>query len=291
MNKCIIKLKPVLRPINNTRLKLRKKIYSLLPKLTLTDLEQLFNKHLNIQKGETLFIHSSLNILNTDVSPIGLINFIKEYLGNQGTLVMPTFSPETFNALNETCRAFSVKETRSNVGYLTNIFMKESDVIRSIHPIKSCAAWGKHATFLLGEHHLSKLPYDKKSPFYKITLLKDTKVIGLGVNSWILSFQHSIPDTFPSFPVKIHTDKAHRFECITANGEKMSVKTPIDLPDVIALRNNSLIKQHFTKEEWIDFQYKWRPFFRVHAKTYYEKTLEMARHGITVYGNFKEKLN
>lgn len=287
MNKYIVKIKPILRPFNNARLILRKKLYDLLPKLSLNDLEQIFDKELDVKKGETLFIHSSLNTLNTELSPIELIHFIKDYIGSDGTIIMPTFSSDTVDSLNGSPGEFSVKETLSNVGYLTNVFMKQPDVLRSVHPIKSCAAWGANASFLLGEHHLSKLPYDKKSPFYKITLLKNAKVIGLGVTSWILSFQHSVHDTFHHFPVNIHTEQVYDFDCITANGEKINVTTPFDLPDVIALRNNSLIKKYYKKDEWLDFQYKLRPFFRVHAKTYYEKALDMAMRGITVYGEFK----
>lgn len=285
MNRYIVKAKPILRPMKRRYDTFRKRLNVIVPKFREKDLAYLFETRFGIKKGDAVFIHSCLSRLHSMLSPQEIIEFIEHWLGENGTIIMPTFPGASAKLFAEAGEVFDVRSCPSGVGYLTNLFMRQPGVLRSVHPFKPCAAWGRHADYLVSEHHMSKLPYDERSPFYKLTRIGG-KVLGLGVTSWILSFQHSVPDTYRDFPVEIHSKSSYKMRCLNRHGETVIVDSPCDLPDVIALRNNARIRPYFTDDEWVDIYYKLRSFFRVDAAAYYDKAVALARKGITVYGRY-----
>lgn len=97
-----------------------------------------------------------------------IIDALKECLGKEGTLIMPTFSFEclhpvhnkeiierdNYENIKESMRGYDKKLTRSNVyERITNQFLKNENVYRSDHPIYSFASWGKKAKEICEEHN------------------------------------------------------------------------------------------------------------------------------------------
>ncbi len=72
--------------------------------------------------------------------PEGLIETLIDILGDQGTLLMPTYNFEMWTQRG----CFDIKETPSEVGVISEVFRKREDVGRTIHPIHSLAVWGKY---------------------------------------------------------------------------------------------------------------------------------------------------
>lgn len=68
-----------------------------------------------------------------------LFKAVDDVLGDQGTLVLPTFS-YSFTKGED----FDVQKTPSDVGSITEYFWHQPNVKRSLHPIFSIAAKGKH---------------------------------------------------------------------------------------------------------------------------------------------------
>jgi aminoglycoside 3-N-acetyltransferase len=252
------------------------------PKLTKKDFASLLSNIIKLRKGDTIFLHSSLGQLRLNFDVEGAIDIILSILGQNGTVVVPTFPYKGSEQFLKHKEVFSVRETESGVGLLTEKLRKRKNARRSLHPIKSCAAIGKNAEYLLSYHYKSSLPYDHYSPFYRLIDL-NAKIVGLGVSSWIFSFQHCVPDTFEPYPVKIHSDTLYQVKCLDVDTSEKIISTPYDLVDVIEQRNYSFIRQYYTKNEWHDFNYDRRNFYVVDSYRYYKKCVDLASKGITMY--------
>jgi aminoglycoside 3-N-acetyltransferase len=150
--------------------------------LSLTDfVAQL--KALGFTYGATIYLHSSMDQINRRVpglDPLRLINLLKELIGEEGTLLAPTFP---FRGLQyqyvQRQRVFNVRLTPSQEGLFTELFRRTKGVMRSLHPTHPIAAWGKHSRELLAEHHLGTA-FGKKCPVYKMQRYNGL-VAGLGV--------------------------------------------------------------------------------------------------------------
>lgn len=93
-----------------------------------------------VQKGDVLCVQSSYKGLGKiNGGPPIFINALLDLLGNDGTLLMPTYN---FKSWTEG-HYFDVKETSSEVGILGEYFRKMDGVMRTQHPIHSFAVTGK----------------------------------------------------------------------------------------------------------------------------------------------------
>src|SRR5512134_2702773 len=111
--------------------------------LTFDKLVEGFRK-LGVEEGDTLLVHSSYKSLGAvDGGPQIVINALEAVLGEEGTLVMPTFS---FN-FNKGM-PWDVRSTPSKMGILTELVRNEPRSKRVFHPIYSFAILGKHAEML-----------------------------------------------------------------------------------------------------------------------------------------------
>ena len=96
---------------------------------------------------DRLLMHSSLHSLGrVDGGAETLIDALLEVLGEDGTLMAPTFN---YNLEEE---VFDPTTVRSQTGLITEILRKRPEAIRSLHPNYSVAAIGRDAEELTREH-------------------------------------------------------------------------------------------------------------------------------------------
>jgi len=147
-------------------------------------------RSLGIRPGDTVLMHSSMKALGTDQTPAFFLEALSSYLGDRGTLLLPTF---TYEEVTPEHPVFSVTESASCVGLLTNTFRKMPGVIRSVHPTHSCAARGYRADELTREHLLDHTPVGPHSPF---RLLPEAggKVLMLGPVNVHNTFLHGMEE-------------------------------------------------------------------------------------------------
>jgi len=167
-----------------------KKIYK--KKYTSDDLIEKM-KLMGMKNGSVVFIHSSMTeFYNFIGSPNELIAKIIETIGDEGTLLMPSY-PKLKKTLGKENQIdgvdFDVLKTPSGAGYLSEIFRKYPGVKRSINQQHSVCAYGKLADFFVSEHHLSETPWDEKSPYYKMSLT-NTMVFALGLPYFLTTTIH-----------------------------------------------------------------------------------------------------
>jgi aminoglycoside 3-N-acetyltransferase len=98
-----------------------------------------------IRQGDTIFVHSDLTAFGKILPDVSreeyldaFISALQEAVGEQGTLIMPTFSYSFCKK-----QQYDPATTPSTVGILTERFRKLPGVVRSNDPIFSAAAWGK----------------------------------------------------------------------------------------------------------------------------------------------------
>jgi aminoglycoside 3-N-acetyltransferase len=123
---------------------------------------------LGVEPGMTVMVHSSIKAVAGGGYIVGglpsVIHALMEAVTPDGTLVMPTHTTHNTDPAGwshppvpaswvETIRvempAFDPLRTPSQTGRLTELFRTYPGVLRSRHPIGSCAAWGRHAAQII----------------------------------------------------------------------------------------------------------------------------------------------
>ena len=128
---------------------------------------------LGIPPSSTVMIHSSLlkfGIIENGIEEI--LKCIMDSLAGDATILMPAF---TFG-FSDT-RYWSAKNTKSEMGALTEYFRKQDGTIRTIHPFHSVVAYGAHAKDFATCNSLSS--FGSGSPFEKLLEL-DAYNLSLG---------------------------------------------------------------------------------------------------------------
>ncbi|MBF0371300.1 MAG: AAC(3) family N-acetyltransferase [Magnetococcales bacterium] len=151
------------------------------PHLTETELES-FLIQLGFTPGATILLHSAMEEIKKaapTLPPVKLIQLMQKLLGEEGTLLMPTFPfrGRQIDFLDRT-PTVDLRKAPSKVGLLTEVFRRLPGVQRSLHPSHPVAGWGKRAGRLLDDHHKGGT-FGKNSPFYRLAEIGGT-VVGLG---------------------------------------------------------------------------------------------------------------
>ena len=138
---------------------------------------QIYRDYLNIlvgigiKKGDVLYLASDLLktiiLFNKKKRKFDFDIFINTLifcLGNNGTLIVPTFNWDFCVG-----KIFDIKKTKSKCGSLSNFALNRRDFKRTKHPIYSFAVQGKYQNYLCKLNN--KSAWGKNSPFnflYKI---------------------------------------------------------------------------------------------------------------------------
>lgn len=149
-----------------------------------------------VRSGQTIMVHTSLSSLGFVCGGAQtVIEALLECVGAAGTIMMPTQSwknldPETgvhwdvpqawWQAIRDNWPAYDREITPTNtMGAVAEMFRTWPGTLRSNHPARSVAAYGKHARYLTEEHDLSDL-FGERSPIGKLYEL-DGFVLLIGV--------------------------------------------------------------------------------------------------------------
>ena len=119
-------------------------------------------KKLGIKPDDTILLHSSLSSLGFVEGGADTVADTLLSVLCGGTLLIPTLSYET---VRDDKPIFSVTETPSCVGAISENFRKREGVMRSMHPTHSVAGIGKYAREILSKHINTATPAGADSPF------------------------------------------------------------------------------------------------------------------------------
>lgn len=148
-------------------------------------------QHLGLPKGATVLVHCSLSSLGLTIGEEGMIiDVILDAVGEEGTVVMPTF---TYRTVTRDKPFFDVKRTRSELGWTSESFRLRHGAFRSLHPTHSFAAIGAKAEYITRNHENSPTPCDRSSPLGKLIQL-DGYTLLMGVGEEADSLHHAIEE-------------------------------------------------------------------------------------------------
>lgn len=149
-----------------------------------------------VKKGQSIMVHTSLGSLGFVCGgPQIVIEALLESVGKEGTIMMPTQSwknldpemgvhweepKEWWQIIRDNWPAYNKDITPTNtMGAVAEMFRKWPGSLRSDHPARSVAAWGKNAKYLTENHDLSNI-FGEGSPIAKLYEL-DGYVLQIGV--------------------------------------------------------------------------------------------------------------
>ena len=98
-------------------------------------------RDVGIGAGDTVLVHSALSGMACD--PETLLDAFLDVLGDDGTLVVPTFTP-TFRR-ESPGGVFDLRESPSEVGYFSELVRTRPEATRNVDPTHSFAALGARA--------------------------------------------------------------------------------------------------------------------------------------------------
>ena len=161
--------------------------------VTINDIKRAVSD-LGIREGDIVLVHSSLKSLGyVEGGADTVIDGFLDVIGESGTLVFPTLCQRDWDNVYKNWHL----DAPSDVGYITNVFRKRSNALRSNQATHSVAAIGKKAKYITETHGESgkrigifgDTPFSADSPWEKMYML-GTKVVFLGVGVISCTFRH-----------------------------------------------------------------------------------------------------
>jgi aminoglycoside 3-N-acetyltransferase len=253
------------------------------PKMSEETFRAVLQERLRLKRGDVVFVHSSTDQLSLAFSAFRLFSILCETVGNEGTLLFPTYPKLPSSEFLACGEVFDVRKSVSYTGLLTELARRHPKAVRSLHPTKSVCAIGPLAEKLTAEHHKSPYPYDATSPYYKV-IPRDGKIVGLGLTTSKLSFVYCTDDALKEdFPVMPYLPTLFQAPCIDREGKSVVVETYAH--DLTKMIHNvpRYIRKHVPPTECADFTIEGNSFFLAHARPLFERMVELARQGITIY--------
>lgn len=153
-------------------------------------------KRIGVKEGDDVIVHTSLKNLGYVCGGAQvIIEALTETIGKAGTIMMPTQTwknldpsygvhweepEEWWDLIRENWPAYDKDITPTNtMGAVSEMFRRWPEALRSDHPVRSFAAWGKKAEFLTSGHGLEDI-FGNTSPVGKLYDL-DGYVLMIGV--------------------------------------------------------------------------------------------------------------
>ncbi|MDD3839419.1 MAG: AAC(3) family N-acetyltransferase [Clostridia bacterium] len=182
--------------------------------------------NLGIEKEDKLFVHSSLkSIGDVDGGADVLIDALIDIVGEQGLIVMPTF---TFSYVGRVEQGKSVPfnnlKSPADTGKISDTFWRREGVYRSKHPTHSVAAWGKDAKNFVQDHGSDTYEFEKGTPLHKLAM-QGGKVLLIGLDQTSNSMIY-IAETLAGLPyleVPLHDEWGREYLLEDNNGKIYSV--------------------------------------------------------------------
>ena len=194
---------------------------------------------LGIAKGDIIMVHSSFDRFEGfEGKPSDVIATVQAAVGEEGGVLMPTI-PFAGTAVEyaRTAGVFDVTRTPSRMGLITEIFRRMPDVVRSIHPTHSVAAWGRDSRALIQDHYAAGTPCGMGSPFGRLPKVGG-KILLLGAEIDAMTFFHFLEEELePLMPFSPFTKEIFVMTSRDREGRSFETKTRLFDPLVSRRRN------------------------------------------------------
>jgi aminoglycoside 3-N-acetyltransferase len=250
------------------------------------DFRNILINNIGVHKGSVVFIHSSMDALNINFTVYRLLEILLETAGEDGTLVFPAwhFTYRAEEYLNKGL-TFDVMRSPSVLGLLSELARRHPDAIRSIHPINSIVAIGRHAQEIVGQHGQSIYPSDEVSPLYKMMNF-DGLIIGIGVDTNFLSFVHCPEDVLKEqFPIKTRLDQVFDAKVKLKDGSIKIIRTLAAHRQIKNMDITSFMNRYIKKSVCRNFRFRGNRFYVAHSRELFDSIIALSKENKTIYTN------
>lgn len=206
-------------------------------------------KVIGIKNGDSLLVHSSLSKIGyVDGGAATVIDALKEALGSNGTLMLPSFPGNTYSKnYLEKYAMFDICNTPSAMGVITEYFRKTKGVKRSFHPTDPVCAIGCLAEYYTSGHFGQLTPYNRNSPFYRLCE-KGGKILMIGVPLATCTNLHVMEDEIENFKYPVYDAKIFDVKMTDEQGRTHLMKTRVHNPEYSKKRRCDDLIPMFQKE-------------------------------------------
>jgi aminoglycoside 3-N-acetyltransferase len=128
-------------------------------------------------------------------SPAQFAGAIREHLGPDGLLVMPSLTYHNMSSAQflASGKPMDVRKSPSAMGLLTEVFRRNKEVRRSLSPTHPLLAWGKAAGEFVAGHERTDRPFGPDSPFSRL-LDRNSLLLCLDCGFSSITFTHFVED-------------------------------------------------------------------------------------------------
>lgn len=193
-------------------------------KISIGEMRDLLVDELGIKHGDRIIVSSSFGNLNADFSPQQLIELLMDIVGEDGIIMMPYYPPMNSDEWAKGNHVFDMRNTKSGMGVLTNVFSKMPGVEMSCHPTKAVCVWGKESVVneLIKDHELSKTPFYWDSPYGRLLKI-GSKSLCLGLKN--IPIFHAFEDTIYQNYDRCYFKEKYHLELIDSDGNSKRIST------------------------------------------------------------------
>lgn len=197
---------------------------------------------LGINRSDNLIVHSSMSSFNkTDFSVSDLKNIFIDLIGENGTLVVPSFGGY-LKSISEDY-FFDVKKSRSEMGVFAEYIRRLPSSARSLHPTHNVSAHGALSEYMVKDHIESPIPFSTYSPYYK-NMAINGKVILFGVNLNSFTSFHIYEDLLGNnFPLEVYLKEPRKFKIHNINGEQILYTGKVHNLELAYKRNVEILRK------------------------------------------------
>jgi len=192
--------------------------------------------------------------MSPSMAAFRLVEELIRIAGTDGTICMPTHpldprNPGFMYDKSNLVLSYSVKNSLSSVGLLSEAFRRTAGVERSAHPLSSLAVWGPLSGTLLHDNLNARrpLPHGRHSGYFRFCELGGV-VIGLGVSLikalTVLHVAEEVCDTM--WPVQQFFYE-RRFQVRDASGHEQNVVVRERRPEFVRSYARSLVRADFLR--------------------------------------------
>lgn len=220
-------LKGVLPPKLRNHLKrlkrhLKERMKGNIPPTSLDELKEVLINDLGLRSGDKIIVSSGFGNLNANYSPQEVIKLLQSIVTKNGVIMMAYYPPMNSDEWAKGNHVFDMKNTKSGMGILTNVFSKMPGVYKSVHPTKAVCVWGKDAEILTEGHETSQTPFYWDSPYGKL-LKEGCKSLGLGVKN--IPIFHALEDILSKDKTECYLPDKFFLKVKLENGDEKEVRT------------------------------------------------------------------
>jgi aminoglycoside 3-N-acetyltransferase len=219
-----------------------------------------------LKAGDILMVHASLSAIGKVIGGAEtVIHSLQNVLTEDGTLLMPSYhQPEPVINMIKSGALVDLRNAKSTVGNLTEVFRLAQGVKRSSHPYSSVCAWGKYSQIITQGHANSEVICGPGSPLDVLYELSG-KIMGIGISIAWISIYHLLEDKWEKFPIEVHFSETYSVNYIITK---------------------HMIEKNILREFSLGQARSW--IFDV--KLFYEELKNLTQQGITIYTT-KEQYN